>query len=132
MMLSGLRWQNCESCPAKFLVLAESERRECIRCEQTRKHLKRRAKESERWHTGKQVGRPRQYKNNGQKQRAYRERLKTAPKGSSCYETPLQLHGNKELIDAKIASLGYPTSPHHLTRKMAPSEFGERKAGAAQ
>lgn len=49
-MISGIRWQRCESCPAKFLVLAESERRECLRCERERKMLKRRGRESKRWH----------------------------------------------------------------------------------
>ena len=53
MMLSGLRWQKCESCPTKFLVLAESVRRECIRCEQKRKRRKHMAKESRRWHRDK-------------------------------------------------------------------------------
>lgn len=122
MMLSGLRWQKCESCPAKFLVLAESTRTVCIACD--RKRLKRRARGSKRWHADKQVGRPRRYRDNAEKQSAYRERQKTAPSGSRCYETPLQAHGNKELIDAKIASLGYPTTPHHSARKTAPSAFG--------
>jgi hypothetical protein len=52
-MISGLRSQKCVSCPAKFLVLAESERRECLRCEQKRQSLKRRQMQSKLWHKGK-------------------------------------------------------------------------------
>ena len=53
MMLSGLKWIKCASCPKAFAVLLESERRECIRCEQDRKSRKRREKESKQWHQGK-------------------------------------------------------------------------------
>ena len=54
-MLSGIRWQKCASCPKTFAVLLESERRECFRCEQERKRLKRRQKEAKHWHQGKAV-----------------------------------------------------------------------------
>ncbi len=53
MMISGLRSQNCISCPAKFLVLLDSTRRECLRCEQKRQRLDRRRKESKSWHANK-------------------------------------------------------------------------------
>jgi hypothetical protein len=53
MMLSGIRSQKCASCPRTFAFLLESERRECIRCEQDRKSRKRRQKESKSWHEEK-------------------------------------------------------------------------------
>jgi hypothetical protein len=53
MMISGLKWVKCEAWPAKFLVLAESERRKCLRCEQERKRLKRLRRESRSWQRSK-------------------------------------------------------------------------------
>jgi hypothetical protein len=44
MMLSGLRWQKCKSCPRKFAVLIGSMRIECLTCE--RKREKRRGHRS--------------------------------------------------------------------------------------
>ncbi len=55
MMLSGLRWQKCESCPTKFLVLAESGRKRCHRCERARQAMRRRARQSKLWHERKQA-----------------------------------------------------------------------------
>ena len=55
MMISGLRWQTCQSCPAKFLVLTESTRTRCLDCEQKRESLKRRHKEAKRWHKDKKA-----------------------------------------------------------------------------
>jgi len=52
-MLSGIRWQKCASCPRTFAVLTESERRECLRCEQKRKRLKHRHKQSKLGHGSK-------------------------------------------------------------------------------
>jgi hypothetical protein len=42
VMLSGVRWQKCKSCPRNFAVLVSSARSECLPCEHKRKSLNRR------------------------------------------------------------------------------------------
>jgi hypothetical protein len=135
VMISGLKWVSCQSCPAKFCVLAKSERRECIRCEHERKRAERRANESRAWHAEKRGeavrkgGRPRKYKTHSERRRAerqqnakrqieFRERVQSNGK-------PLRIFTETKELQAQKSPLShYPLTPHHLARKTAPREFG--------
>jgi hypothetical protein len=139
MMLSGLRWQKCASCPAKLLVLIESERLECIRCEQERKQAERRAKESRAWHEEKlgeavrKGGRPKKYKTdserrcaecrqNAERQRAFRRRVQRNEKPSRIFTETKELQAQKSPLSR------YPLTPPHLARKTPPRGFGGESA----
>jgi hypothetical protein len=72
MMLSGIRWQRCSDCPARFAVLIDSTRTRCLSCEAKQKKEPRRTLKP---------GRPRKYKNADERraaktlqQRSYRSR----------------------------------------------------------
>jgi hypothetical protein len=134
MMLSGPKWVKCISCPKRFAVLAESERRECIRCEQERKQAERRANESRAWNVEKRReavrkgGRPRKYKTESERRRA---ECQQNAKRQKDYRGRVQSNGKppeifsktKDLQAQKSALSHYPLAPDHLARKTAPSAF---------
>ena len=143
MMISGLRWEMCESCPAKFLVLAESTRRECIPCGQARKRAERRVNESRGWSAEKRSeavrkgGRPRKYKTDSERRRAERQQNAKRQREfrgrvQSNGKPPRIFSETKDLQAKKSALSHYPLTPDNLAGKTAPSEFAERKAGVEQ
>jgi hypothetical protein len=130
MMLSGVEWRECKTCPKRFLVLVESERTECLECGRKRKRAERRANESRAWHAEKQGeavrknGRPRKYRNGEERRAAKTQQQRDYRLRPSVEKTPSQIGGSKGLAGAKNASLDYPLTRTLSAWKMAPSENG--------
>lgn len=53
MMLSGIEWRNCDTCPRRFAVLCGVVRHTCPDCESDKKAMERKSAERQRWHRSK-------------------------------------------------------------------------------
>jgi hypothetical protein len=78
MMLSGIEWRNCDTCPRRFAALRGVVRHTCPDCEADSRAVERRSKEHQRWHaeeakTARKGGRPLKYKTASERLRAERQ-----------------------------------------------------------
>jgi predicted RNA-binding Zn-ribbon protein involved in translation (DUF1610 family) len=138
MMLSGIEWGNCDTCPRRFAVLHGVVRHTCPDCETDNKAMGRESAERQRWHaekteTTRKGGRPAKYTSERERRRAERqqgaERQRAFRASQRNGKPPRKISETKDLQRQNLTLSHTPLSGNDMALKTAPIA---EKAGVTQ